>query len=579
MPSITYWNRLEPRPRARDLAPSLAARVRDPLWFLARQYQMGEFDGEDAGSPAFVRLSMRQTPFTAWRVNGGPPEPIDGSTPLEELVEAEAYTDHLGMKVELGQLAETVFVERGLQTLITQLRRAYLLSPSSEEDLARSPDTDAARFQRVAGGRAIDGVMLFREAEDSAPDVPPRLTVAPAEIPESDRDEAAAALAAFRADVRALYEAIGAFEAPAWYPERLEFRIQTIAAMPDGQDAILRSDPGSDGDFDWYAFDLETTARPESDEARPETVTTSRSVLPVHTRFTGMPNHRWWDFETGLTDFGAVEPDRRDLARMLVVDFMLIAGNDWFEVPVQLPVGALCQIDVLIVHDVFGGTMLVPRADTLDGGSAPGWSMFSTAWGDGVAPFFLMPPSAGPAVQVGPLVEEVRFLRDEMANMVWGIEQTLENGLGQGFPGQERAQAVAALASATAPGAATAAALRYLLETLVPENWIPFLPVAIDPARGDVALERAAIIRARPDGSLFAVEPRGRILTPPGVSPYRIREEEVTRAGTRVSRAPMRSRWVDGSTHLWIARRKGVGAGEGWSGLRYDLAVGKSAER
>jgi hypothetical protein len=297
-------------------------------------------------------------------------------------------------------------------------------------------------------------------------------------------------------------------------------------------------------------------------------------VLPAHVRFTGMPNHRWWDFEPGTTDFGAVEADRTDLARMLVVDFMLIAGNDWFEAPLPLPVGTLCQIDALVVHDVFGGATLVPRADTLD--RPQRWSMFSTTSPSGTAPFFILPPGAGPGVQPGHAIEEVRFIRDEMANMVWAIEQLLEGALGQALPGQERAQAAAAIAAGT-PVPAQSAALRYLLETLVPENWIPFLPVAIDPALGDVALERAAVIRARPDGSLFAVPPRGRILQPPGIAPYRVREEEVTRSGTRISRVPMRTRWIDGSTHTWIARRRNVGAGEGWSGLRYDLATGSQA--
>ena len=223
MPSITYWNRLEPRPRARDLLPSLAARVRDPLWFLARQYQMGEFHGEDAGSPAYVRLSMRQTPFTGWRVNGGEVDPIDGTLPLEEMVETEAYTDHAGMKVELGQLAETVFVEQGLIALVPTLRRGYLTAFSSEEDLARNPDPETASFLRVTGGRAIDGVTLFREAEASAPDLPQRLTVPPSEIPPGDRIAAAMALAAFRGEVLALYGDIGRGEAPAWNPERLEY--------------------------------------------------------------------------------------------------------------------------------------------------------------------------------------------------------------------------------------------------------------------------------------------------------------------------------------------------------------------
>jgi hypothetical protein len=52
MASVTVWNRLEPSPRENSLTEGTAARVRDPLWMLTRQWQLGEFTGEDAGSAA-----------------------------------------------------------------------------------------------------------------------------------------------------------------------------------------------------------------------------------------------------------------------------------------------------------------------------------------------------------------------------------------------------------------------------------------------------------------------------------------------------------------------------------------------
>ena len=75
-PSITYWSRLEPRPRSNAIARPLAAPVRDPLWFLTRQWQLGEFRGEDAGSPAFVQITMRQSALTGWRTGNGPFQPL-----------------------------------------------------------------------------------------------------------------------------------------------------------------------------------------------------------------------------------------------------------------------------------------------------------------------------------------------------------------------------------------------------------------------------------------------------------------------------------------------------------------------
>jgi hypothetical protein len=50
-----------------------------------------------------------------------------------------------------------------------------------------------------------------------------------------------------------------------------------------------------------------------------------------------------------------------------------------------------------------------------------------------------------------------------------------------------------------------------------------------------------------------------------------VRREEVSRAGVSVSRVVRRARWIDGSTHPWIARRKQAGRGEGSSDLRFDV--------
>ena len=66
VPLIRGWNRLEGRPRSADFERSLRAEVRDPVWFLTRQWQFGEFEGEDAGSPIDARFAptMRFFPIS-----------------------------------------------------------------------------------------------------------------------------------------------------------------------------------------------------------------------------------------------------------------------------------------------------------------------------------------------------------------------------------------------------------------------------------------------------------------------------------------------------------------------------------
>ena len=47
-----------------------------------------------------------------------------------------------------------------------------------------------------------------------------------------------------------------------------------------------------------------------------------------------------------------------------------------------------------------------------------------------------VPPAVGKVLESAP-IERVNFLRDEMANMVWGVESTVPSQTGQGVSGYE----------------------------------------------------------------------------------------------------------------------------------------------
>ena len=79
-------------------------------------------------------------------------------------------------------------------------------------------------------------------------------------------------------------------------------------------------------------------------------------------------------------------------------------------------------------------------------------------------------------------------------------------------------------------------------------------------------LQRGQVLRV--DGTPAHGPSLGRILeSGQALSLY---EEEVPREGIHVTRSYQFTRWTDGSSHLWIGRRKGAGSGEGSSGLRFD---------
>ena len=62
----------------------------------------------------------------------------------------------------------------------------------------------------------------------------------------------------------------------------------------------------------------------------------------------------------------------------------------------------------------------------------------------------------------------------------------------------------------------------------------------------------------------------GMLLDP---TPFTLKEEEVPREGVRVRRVPSLLRAADGRYVRWIARRVGVGRGEGSSRLAFDGAI------
>src|SRR6478672_8665757 len=60
------WTRLEPQSTTGDPRPGIEARVHDPLWLVGRQWQLGEFEGEDAGTPLTVRVVTRTVAVDRW---------------------------------------------------------------------------------------------------------------------------------------------------------------------------------------------------------------------------------------------------------------------------------------------------------------------------------------------------------------------------------------------------------------------------------------------------------------------------------------------------------------------------------
>jgi hypothetical protein len=568
-PAVIGWNRLEGRPRTAEFDRALRAEVRDALWFLTRQWQFGEFRGEDAGSPVEVRTSVRVDPLQHYAVDPQKATAYDVAVPLETHVEREPIPFDLTMHAQVTRYFWLRIAGIGNQALI---RARYLSAyPLHDKAIAGDgDDPDTRHALQLAGTRVLDAAMLLDDIQSGAHD----LKVETFGIPSAG-DRSALKLAG--ADLRTWF--LKQFSQPendddvAWRPRFLEYQFAVATDTADRGQSVLVADQYVQGHLDWFAFDVDAkpgahlTRRDGSAAASTPASGKPLSFIPVPVTFGGMPSHRYWEMESRQIEFADIDAHTTDIAKLLLTEFALVYGNDWCVIPYELPIGTLNEVVGMLVSDDFGEQSLLLPAGRGFEDRWQRWSMFTlsrtTAAGEADTRFFLAP--AVPKLLEAPPLEKVHFLRDEMANMAWGVERVVCTGLGEGISGYTVAARLAGAIPAPPPLHPMSAAVRYLLGTDVPYNWIPFIPVHVPGSNRSIQLQRARMPAA--EGGPIR-KPRTQVLAP--ATPYYINEEEVPRSGKLVTRGYQRVRWLNGATLSWIGRRATTGRGEGSSGLAFD---------
>jgi hypothetical protein len=575
MGSITSWVRLEPRCRDDDLNEAVHARIYDPLWMLARQWQAAEFQGEDAGSPVLARWRADSAPITRYyagaiksNTNVSAPRYDAKTMPLEALVERQP----LRRPTSEGSLRWAV--ESGMHFL--RMLDAQPMSRSYRPDfLARfalQPPTDAERtgvdaetlsYWKLMATRALDGrrlVAAFRDASGKRIPIPASLPVA-----AGDKAEVDGTINDWLAQHDTLL-ALPQSNAPdAWDSERLEYAF-SIGGAPGNEEIPLTATQYAEGHLDWHSvdYDPEINLGAAADKATSSLV---RAVIPAPVTFRGAPAQRFWEMEDAAIDYGLLPAGPGDLPHLMLSEFATGFGNEWYLIPLDLDVGTLTKTRSLVITDSFGvQTLISPVNDP----SKPrtGWSMFELSGVTRKDTPALLPrsnllflaPSLLKTIDSRPL-EEVLFMRDEMANMAWAVEHVVQGAI-------ENRLEPAAVPDAPQRTLPTPTGLpQYRLATDVPVNWTPLLPqrVAEPPS---LRLVRAAMLA--PDGSNATRPAHGELLN--ATARLALFDEEVPREGAKVTRQFEYTRWLGGSTLIWIGLRKRVGRGEGSSALRFDDA-------
>ena len=568
--------RVEGSNRDPDNEDNLAMRIADPLWMLGRQWQFGEFLAEDNGSPIQVTAHYRKLKLDVFSASGDSRTLLNGM-PLEVYVEAmEAPIHDLRTKVRIGQQLERIikrkFEKAAAQNYIRNLRSTFKLSPNkwTNED-KKTLDNGSDSFFRLMAKKAIDGHQVIDKVE---------------------KDESYFSTGSFAGLLPCIKELYSWYKdsiaqpnpgkKECWVPNQLLHKFQVHQKQHSGKlhDICLTAPDYQSGELDWYSFDtldVKGDTYNQLDKEAPD------SRLPIHVTFGGIPDKRLYSFEDNKIDLGSMDLEAKDLLRMMLVDFSLVSGSDWYAIGLKMGLGELCWIDKIEVKDVFGVVTTITNGQKLSNTEKVGpqlsdnplevWDVFKirketpSYYEQSQHPMYLAPVVNHR--QESEPIEELLFVRDEFANMVWAVERKVQNEMGdtvEGFelhlehhgPFQEEDTPEQDEAGTFVPG--------YQLATNVPSNWIPFLPIQISEGSTQIELQRALMLRNTDNDNPTDIESLSRLAK----ELERVREEAVPRAGVRIQLTKQRVRWTDGRTYVWLGRKVLTGRGEGNSGIRFD---------
>jgi hypothetical protein len=448
------YHMLIPRSRSHSITEGLQAKTKDPLWFLSRQWQLGEFEAVNGGTPVKTEVNYQ-----------------------EQSLEA------INLRIE-----------------------------------------DDRNFTAIANPEQPLEIIVEEETEVTT--------------------------------------------APAWDSQQLEYKF----AVKSGNTKLNASEYYG-GRLDWYDYD-------QAGQVQFSAPVSNISAAPSRVSFNGMPNTRWWQLEDSKVEFGEIARPNLNFLSMILIEFSLVYGNDWYLVPIKQRVNTLRLVNDLLVTDTFGNVKRIePILDNTPDQHL--WSMFTLSDAK-------QPSSAGSRLlflhntvvhsQEGEPLEEVTFARDEMANLVWAIEHKYSaNGQVINRDDQERAKEQPEI---------TVPAPIYRLKSYVPANWIPYVPRRLSEYGGDIILRRG-----RTDEAANATNPqyKGEILKK-SITVY---EEEVpatpiqiTRRWELVTFGSEQWRLVNSNgwelvredtkqVKTWVGRDKKPAKKQGESGLKFDFIVEK----
>jgi hypothetical protein len=415
------WQRLEPIiNKKKDTFTDIDVAIHDPAWMLARQWQIGEFEGEDAASPVKINLKTRQNKiskivFTNHNTAG------NGN----DIASFINYNENLPLEVYVERVYPNVFPREDKLDLQTRVRigvqfqrelnsvirnteptiptnvianfKNFLTSESVSnvspslafnETLEGNESDITKSYLNVINGKVIDIYQLF-ENPDAIVILESKVNEYFASYPQ-DAQYSGIIDNALKAAFQNLKQwwnvkyfpnqndSTGEesfIEIPsnnnniinndinfsAWDPRHLEYNFKLQIGSNDNNKLILEASEYKEDHLDWYSFTIDQNGSSDqfSLEDPPKEVI---DIYPTNLRYPGSPVKRWWNFEDYYINLGDISSQINDIVTPIIREFALVHSTDWYMIPFTMELGTIVQIESLIVTDCFGDNTTIEPA-------------------------------------------------------------------------------------------------------------------------------------------------------------------------------------------------------------------------
>lgn len=594
-----YKYRIEPYVRnvqEDNINNALAMTIHDPLWMLARQWQFGEFQGNDAGSVILAKLKAKKTEIDKLYSTAQPNKHIDiKNKPLEPLVEALPVEIDWQVKVEsahyfLSMLQFNKHI-KNRQSLKNDLLTEFPLTnkENTHDDLEALKEACKKETQNYIAHyskRIFDGYQLYKWCKEY--------------IKKRKQNSKKAVFKEHELTWELFSEYAEWFENKYlleenkfWKPEALNYSFGVSTTADDTQ---LVADNYDSGKVSWFSFENENKKgiKDASEVLKEESYTEKMfTFIPTMARYAGMPKKRLWELEKGTVDMGvSTGVGVRHYANALILQYATMYANDWMMLPMELDISTITDVDKVLLTNVFGDRTVIysDKESSSEERFMNNWEMFTLSHTN---PYLtntfssdkrmFYPPALYSGMESQP-IEEIQFLRDEMSNMIWGVENVINQGCGIPLDGKHFAAVLEEKINETNQRhilpknnkKEERAEYTYTFQNSVPANWIPFIPVKMENTTHhdrNIRLQRAKMpIHFKND--YIAMTPNTAFLKSglfdQEYQPLFINEEEIEAVGSKLIKTYQRVRWIGGKTFTWMGYKKQLSGLKVNSNLKVD---------